>query len=66
MKVRIHRWKNRDDTFSTPNITGVFNGEGPVEIEDVDFEEKDAEELLENPTKWKVKKEKDKYKMIKK
>jgi hypothetical protein len=66
MKITIHKWKNRDDTYSTSNITGTFNGQEPLSVEDVELEDKDAKELFKNPTKWKVKKEKNKGKLIKK
>ena len=66
MIIKIQKFADGNESYSTLNISGELNGEGPIEVKEVEINDTDAQILLNNPTEYKLKEENDSYKLVKK
>lgn len=59
MKLKIHKFEDGRESYSTGNITGELNGMPPVETKEVEISEEESEEIFNNPKKFREKREKE-------
>lgn len=66
MKILVQKFGG-EEVYSTPGITGELNGKEPDITEKVEVTEVDGKNLLEHPSEFKLKKDKNgKHELIKK